>query len=101
MGDRQRVVVKNAQAQLKTGDEIRSVGATRIANTLDIERALWTKQPGQQVELRVMRQGNEVSVMLTLEASHGAGSAAVVSSGTPAGSSSAAANQNVRPTNER
>jgi serine protease Do len=105
VGDRQRVVVKTAHAELKSGDEIRTVGATRIANALDVQRALWAKQPGQQVEVKVMRQGAEVSVMLTLEASPGAGLAATASAlPSPSGrgvGNDAAANQSVRPATER
>jgi serine protease Do len=79
-GDRQRVVVKNAaahQSELKSGDEILAVGDLKIANTVDVERALWHKQPGQQIPLRVSRQGREITVTLTLTAaSQGAGQVA-------------------------
>jgi serine protease Do len=100
-GDRQRVVVKNAaHTQLKSGDEIRVVGDLEVANAFDIERALWSKKPGQQVEVKVNRQGREVTVLLTLEASQGAGSVAAVSPETPAANNPAAA-INVRTANER
>jgi serine protease Do len=77
-GDRQRVVVKNAaHAELKSGDEILAVGDLKIANTVDVERAMWHKKPGQQVPLRVNRQGREITVTLTLTAaSQGAGQVA-------------------------
>ncbi|MBI3822096.1 MAG: trypsin-like peptidase domain-containing protein [Planctomycetes bacterium] len=75
--ERQRVIVKAATAELKSGDEIRLVGDRKIANVFDLQRALWHKQPGQQVELKVNRQGSEVVVRLTLESSQGAGSAAL------------------------
>jgi serine protease Do len=101
VGDRQRVVVKNtSHAELKSGDEIRTIGALKVANAFDIERAIWHKKPGQQVEVKVNREGREVTVLLTLEASHGAGSAAVVSAETPAANDAATA-ASVRTANER
>ena len=94
VGDRQRVVVKNAtHAELKTGDEIRTVGNRKVANAFDVERSLWSKKPGQQVEVKVNRQGREVTVLLTLESSPGAGPLAVVSPQTPAVNNSAAADR--------
>ena len=99
-GDRQRVVVKNStHTELKIGDEIRTVGDCPVANSFDVERALWSKKPGQQIEVKVNRQGHEVTVQLTLEASQGAGSVAAVSPETPAANSAAATN--VRTANER
>ena len=92
VGDRQRVIVKNAgKGDLKSGDEIRIVGDTKVANAFDIQRALWTMKPGQQVEIKVNREGKEVLVRMTLEASQGAGSVAVVSPETPAASNAATA----------
>jgi serine protease Do len=77
VGDRQRVVVKNAaHEELKAGDEIITLGHLKLANTFDLERALWDTRPGQKVEARVMREGREVAVTLTFAASHGAGSVA-------------------------
>lgn len=94
VGDRQRVVVKNAaHVELKSGDELRVVGALKVANTFDVQRALWSKKPGEQVEVTVNRDGKEVVVQLTLESSQGAGSVAAVSPETPAAS--------VRTANER
>jgi len=99
VGDRQRVVVQTAYADLKSGDEIRVVAGQKVANTFDIQRALWTKQPGQNVAVTVNRGGEQVIVRLTLEASQGAGSVAAVSPETPAASSAAATN--VRTANDR
>ena len=99
--DSQRVIVKNAaQDELKAGDEIRTVGNLTVANTFDVERALWSKKPGQKVEVKLVRQGKEVDVMLTLGASQGAGSVAVISQETPA-VQYPAATTNVRSTNGR
>jgi len=93
------VIVKDsAQAVLKTGDEIRTIADCRVANSVDIERAMWGTKPGQQVAVKVNRQGQEVTVMLTVEASQGAGSVAVVSSETPAARAAATP---VRTANER
>jgi serine protease Do len=90
VGDRQRVVVKDAaHGDLKSGDEILAICDYKICNTVDVEGALWHKKPGQQVPMRVNRQGREMTVTVTLTAA---------SSG--AGSVAAAAN-NVRPGNER
>lgn len=101
VGDRQRVVVKNAaDEQIKAGDEIRTVGDLKVGNTFDIERALWHKKPGEKVAMTLVREGKEVAVTLTLNASQGAGSAAAVSSETPTAPNAAAA-ANVRSANER
>jgi serine protease Do len=80
-GDRQRVVLSEdaAAAGLKNGDEIRAVGSLRIGNAFDVERALWGKKPGEQVALRVVRQGQEMTVSLTLTAGQGAGQVAHIS----------------------
>jgi len=101
VGDRQRVVVKNAtHTELKTGDEIRTFGNRKVANAFDVERSLWSKKPGQQVEVKVNRQGREVTVMLTLKSSPGAGPVAVVSPQTPAVNNSVATSS-VRTATER
>jgi len=100
VGDRQRVVVRNASAELKSGDEIRVVEDVKVANTFDIQRALWAKKPGQQVEVKVNRAGQELTVRLTLEASQGAGSVAVVSPESPAANSFATP-PSVRTANDR
>ena len=85
MGDRQRVVVQNAlHAELQCGDEIRTVGSLKVSNAFDIERALWSKEPGQTVELKLVRQGQEMTVTLTLAANDGAGQVASVSQAQPA-----------------
>lgn len=100
VADPQRVVVKNASHDaVKSGDEIVAVGAMRVANTFDVERALWSKKPGQQVEVKLVRQGREMAVTVTLGASQGAGSVAAVSQETPAYAN--AATNNVRSTSER
>jgi serine protease Do len=102
MGDRQRVVVKHAaHADIKTGDEIVKVGELKVSNTFDFDRALWLKKPGQQVEVKVVRQGREVAVTLTLQANHGAGQTAAVSQGTSAESRQPAVTANVRSATQR
>ena len=101
VGDRQRVVVRNAaHVELKSGDEIRVVGDLKVANTFDVQRALWSKKPGQQVEVKVNREGKEVTVLLTLAASQGAGSVAAASTEAPA-VNDAATTTSVRNANER
>jgi serine protease Do len=82
-GDRQQVIVAgmpdaSAAAGLQNGDVIRYVGNLTVKNSFDIERALYDAKPGQQVAVRVVRQGAEVTVTLTLSP---AGGPAVVSAG--------------------
>jgi S1-C subfamily serine protease len=67
----QRVIVASlnevsAAAGLQQGDIIRGVGPMTIANRFDLERALWDARPGQQVAVRVLRQGQELTMTLTL-----------------------------------
>jgi serine protease Do len=93
-GDRQRVVVAGepSVAGFKRGDEIRAIGSLRIANAFDMERALWGKKAGEQVALQVVRQGQEMTVNLTLTAGLGAGQVAdvgAVPAQQPAGSATA------------
>lgn len=75
--NRQRVVVRQvaAEAAVQTGDEILAVGPRLVANGFDVERALWDKRPGEQVQFKVVRQGRELTVTLTLSALEGAGTA--------------------------
>ena len=69
-GDRQQVIVAGSQAAvLKHGDVIRCVGNLSVRNRFDLERALWDSRPGQQVEVQVLRDGQEVNVTLTLTGS--------------------------------
>lgn len=101
VGDRQRVVVKNASHEaLKAGDEIITLGSHKLANTFDLERALWDAKPGQAVEARVIRQGKEMAVTLTMSSSQGAGTVAAVSRSTR-GNADVAATTNVRSASER
>lgn len=77
-GDRQRVVLTSAPADLglQSGDEIRAVDEWRVANAFDVERAFWDRKAGEQVALKVVRQGQEFTVNLTLAAGQGAGQVA-------------------------
>jgi serine protease Do len=72
------VVVVTAASVMKAGDQIVAVGACPVANTFDVERALWDSKPGQTVAVKVVRQGREMTVSLLLAPTDGAG--------TPAGS---------------
>jgi serine protease Do len=79
-GDRQRVVVDNvaeqtpaASAGVRSGDEILTVADRRVSNSFDVERALWERHPGERVNLKVRRQGEELTVTLTLSQAQGAG----------------------------
>lgn len=85
-GQRQRVVVAEASAaasELSRGDEILAVGAHRVANAFDVERALWDSRPGEHVQLKIIRQGKELSVTLTLTSAAEAISASLESSQPP------------------
>jgi len=94
VGDRQRVVVKNAvHAELKSGDEIRTLGALKVSSSFDIERAMWAKEPGQKIECTLVRQGQAMTVTLTLGANEVAGQ---VAAATPATTTA-----NVRPATQR
>lgn len=59
-------------AGLKKGDQILAVADRGVANTFDLERALWDKHPGEQVEMRVLRGGESLNVRLTLRPGAGA-----------------------------
>jgi serine protease Do len=76
-GDRQRVVVKTDRANLHAGDQIVTVAGRQITNTFDVERALWETKPGQEVALKVVRQGKEMEISLTLFSGNGAGTASI------------------------
>jgi serine protease Do len=67
-GDRQQLIVSEATGKsgLKNGDVIRCVGNLDVKNSFDLERSLWDSRPGQQVEIRVVRDGHELRVTLTL-----------------------------------
>ncbi len=83
-GDRERLVVEAPLGVLKTGDQIVMVGNISVRNHFDLERSMWDKKPGQSVELKVVRQGEELKIALTLAAGQGAGTVVVQNSATPA-----------------
>jgi serine protease Do len=77
-GPRQLVVVAAVDAQtpaasagVKVGDEILCVAHWPVANRFDVERAMWDAKPGQQVVLKVRRQGRELNLTLTLASAPG------------------------------
>jgi serine protease Do len=70
---RQKVVVAEvadhspaARAGLKKGDVILKVGARRVQNRFDVERALWSYKAGDKVEATIVRSGKETTIALTL-----------------------------------
>jgi len=75
-GDRQRLEVVENAGSLKAGDQIVAVANKTIANGFDLERAFWGKKPGENVDVKVVRQGREVIATLTLSAGQGAGTVA-------------------------
>jgi hypothetical protein len=60
------VVVQEAGAELKKGDELVKVGERTVGNRFDVERALWGYKAGEKVDLAVLRDGKEMTVALTL-----------------------------------
>jgi S1-C subfamily serine protease len=42
-----------------------------VVNRFDIERALWDARPGEQVTVRVLRGGRELTVTLPLAGARG------------------------------
>jgi serine protease Do len=83
VGDRQVIVVKKAsESGLKQGDQLVTVAGQKVANEFEVEQALFQSKPGEKVQVRVLRDLHEVSVMVTLAASRGAGQVAAVSQGT-------------------
>jgi len=93
-GERQRVVVAECSAKacdkLLAGDEVKTIGDRSIVNAFDVERALWDKKPGQTVALRIVRQGQELTVQLTLLPGQGAGQVTAIqgSNSRPTGAAS-------------
>ena len=55
-----------AAAGLKKGDTLIRVAAYTVANRFDVERAFWDVKPGEKVDLKVVRQGKEITVNLML-----------------------------------
>jgi len=83
-GDRQRLEVLETAGNLHVGDQIVAVANKSVANGFDLERALWGKKPGENVNVTVVRQGREVVATLTLAAGQGAGTMAAVTPNAPA-----------------
>lgn len=75
-GPRHKVIVEACYVErspLTKGDQIIAVGAKNVVNSFDIERALWDKKPGEQVDVRVVREGREMTLTLTLQAGDASG----------------------------
>jgi serine protease Do len=73
---RQEVLVRAAAgaaaaAGLQPGDAVLRVGERAVANRLDVERAVWDCKAGEKVAVKVLRDGKEVAVTLTLERAGG------------------------------
>jgi serine protease Do len=56
-----------AAAGLLRGDAVLRVGDRDVCNRLDVERAVWDFRPGQKVPVRVLRDGKELALTLTLQ----------------------------------
>jgi serine protease Do len=69
-GARVRVIVTGAATDsLKSGDHLLSVAGLSVASTFDVERAFWGKKPGDHVTVKILRQGEPMTVILTLTSS--------------------------------
>jgi serine protease Do len=90
-GDRQRLEVKEGAGEIKSGDQIVTVANKTVVNAFDLERALWGKKPGENVYVKVMREGREVVATLTLAAGQGAGTVATAPPGATAPATGAVA----------
>lgn len=90
-GPRQKVLVETCApdmgGSLSRGDQIVAVGDKGVVNSFDIERALWSHKPGEKVELRVIRDGKEVMVTLTLRSDTDARPALETTHASPSGMS--------------
>jgi serine protease Do len=85
VGDRQRLEVLESTGNLKAGDQIVTVADNAVGNRFDLERALSGKMPGDNVQLKVVRQGGQTEIVtLTLAAGQGAGAVATVTPSTSA-----------------
>jgi serine protease Do len=63
------VVLAEAAAELRTGDEIVRIGERQVANRFDLERAFWHRKPADVVSVTVRRDGREKQLSLTLSRS--------------------------------
>ena len=81
-GDRQRLVIKEVIGDLQPNDEIVVVNNRNVANSFDLERAFWGKKAGEVVQVKVIRQGKEVSASLTLNAGEATQAVATVTTST-------------------
>jgi serine protease Do len=84
VGDRQRLEVLENTGSLKAGDQIVTVADNAVGNSFDLARALSGKKAGDNVQLKVVRQGQTEIVTLTLAAGQGAGAVATVTPSTNA-----------------
>jgi serine protease Do len=69
---RQQAVVQEASgaaadAGLRRGDAVVRIGERPVYNRLDVERAVWDCKAGEKVTVKVLREGKEVALALTLE----------------------------------
>ena len=58
-----------ARAGVRAGDIILRLGDRPVSNRFDVERALWTQQPGATVDARILRDGQPMRASITLGAS--------------------------------
>jgi serine protease Do len=101
-GDRQRLEVLESTGNLKAGDQIVTVADNAVGNSFDLARALSGKKAGDNVQLKVVRQGGQTEIVtLTLAAGQGAGAVATVTPSTSAQPQRVATNESVPASNRR
>jgi serine protease Do len=71
--NRQHVIVEKvdeesaaAAAGVRKGDVLIKLAGRTVSNRFDVERAFWSYKAGEKIEARVLRQGRETLVALTL-----------------------------------
>ncbi len=92
IGERQVLQVTETAGNLQAGDRIVTVANKNVVNAFDLERAIWGKKPGENVDVKVVRQGREITATLTLAAGQGAGAVATATPSSSAATQPAATN---------
>ncbi len=60
-----------AEAGLTAGDEIRSIAGRSVSSWEDIQQQIRSFAPGQEIEIELLREGEEISVVLAPEEQQG------------------------------
>jgi len=60
------IVIAEAAAEFRAGDEIVRIGGRQVGNRFDLERAFWHRKPADVVSVTVRRDGRDKQLSLTL-----------------------------------